>query len=123
MKNLKLSLNIHVLKSKLHNITYRKIPLIRPGLIYGQRTYLMGLCSGKGVGRLIFRRKNTSTCNLLNLLFFLSFFSIKYVFWHFSRRATCEICSKLTIKTPEYVKLIIKLKIKKPMTSFWLVYC
>ena len=83
----------------------------------------MGLCSGKGVGRLIFRRKNTSTFNLLNLLFFLSFFSIKYVFWHFSRRATCEICSKLTIKTPEYVKLIIKLKIKKPMTSFWLVYC
>ena len=60
MKNLKLSLNIQVLKSKLHNITYRKIPLIRPGRIYGQRT------NG---------RKNTSTCNLET--FFLSFFQYK----------------------------------------------
>ena len=76
--------------------------------IYVQRTDLMGLYSGGG---LIFGRKNTSICNLLNLLFFL-FSSIKHVFRHFSRRARCEICSKLTIMTPEYVKLTIKLKIK-----------
>ena len=48
-----------------------------PGLIYGQRTNLMGLYSGEGIGGLIFRRKNTSTCNLSNLLFFLSFFQYK----------------------------------------------
>ena len=50
MKNVKLSLNIHVLKSKLHNITSRKIPLIRLGRIYGQWRNLMSLCSGEGVG-------------------------------------------------------------------------
>ena len=48
MKNLKLSLNIQLLKSKLHNITYRKILLIRHGRIYGQRTNMMGLFSGEG---------------------------------------------------------------------------
>ena len=45
---------------------YCKIPLIRSECIYGQRTNLMGLFSGV----LIFRRKNNSICNLLNLLFF-----------------------------------------------------
>ena len=33
-------------------------------------------------------------------LTFLSFFKYKHVFRHFSRRASCEICSQLTIKTP-----------------------
>ena len=60
--------------------------------------------------------------HLLNSLFFL-FSSIKHEFWHFSRRPRFEICSKLTIKTPEYVKLTIKLKIKTPLTSFWPLYC
>ena len=64
---------------------------------------------------------NTSTCNLLNLLFFL-FSSIKYVFWDFSRRTRCEICSKFTIRTPENLKLIIKLKLKTPLTSVWPLY-
>ena len=104
-------------------IIYRKIPLIRPGRIYGQRTNLMGLYSGGLYPRgLIFGRKKTSIWNLLNLLFFL-FSSIKHVFRHFSRRARCKICSKLTIKIPEYVKLMIKLKIKTPLTSFWPLYC
>ena len=31
---------------------------------------------------------------------FLLFSSIKLVFWHILRRAGCEICLKLTIKTP-----------------------
>ena len=39
------------------------------------------------------------------------FSSIKHVFWHFSRHGRCEICLKLTIKTPEYIKLTINLKI------------
>ena len=76
---------------------------------------------GKG-GGLIFGKKNTSICNLLNLLFIL-FFSMKHVFRHFLGRARFEICLKLTIKTPEYVKLTIKLKIKTPLTSFWRLYC
>ena len=63
---------------------------------------------GEGGGKLIFGRKNTSTCNLLNFLFS----NIKHVFRDFARRARCEICSKLTIKTPEYVKLPIKFKIR-----------
>ena len=33
-------------------------------------------------------------------LTFLSFFQYKHVFRHFSRRASREICSQLTIKTP-----------------------
>ena len=56
------------------------------------------------------------------ILTVLSFFQYK-VFLHFSRRTRCEICSKLTIKTPEYVNLTIKLKIKTPLTSFWPLYC
>ena len=45
-------------------------------------------------GGLTFGRKKTSICNLLNLPFFL-FFTIKQSFWHFSRHARFEICSKL----------------------------
>ena len=44
-------------------------------------TYLMGLYSGGLYGGPIFGRKNTSICNLLNLLFFSC--SIKHVFRHF----------------------------------------
>ena len=53
------------------------------------------------------------------------FFSIKKIFWHFLCPARCEICSKLKIKTPGYVKLIItiKWKIKTWSTSFWPPYC
>ena len=65
---------------------------------------------------------NLQICNLLNLLFFLFFLSIKPVFRHFSRRARCEIRSKLTIKTPEYVKLTIKLEIKTLLLSLWPLY-
>ena len=53
-------------------------------------------------------------CNLLNILSFFLFSSIKLAFWHISRRARCEICSKLPLKAPEYVKLTIK----TPLTSF-----
>ena len=102
---------------------YRKIPLIRSrrtedkfdepifrGLIYEGR-------AGGGGGGLIFGRKNNSICNFLKLLFFL-FSSIKHVLRHFPRRARREICPKLTIKTPEYVKLTIKFEVKTLLTSF-----
>ena len=81
----------------------------------------VGLIYGEG-GRIIFGRKNTSICNMLKLLFFL-FSSIKHIFRRFSRRARCEIYSKLTVKTPEYVMLIIKSKIKTSLMSFWSLYC
>ena len=61
---------------ELYPLVYRKIPLIRPRHIYGQRTNSMGLYSGRRAyirGGLIFGRKSTSICNLLNLLFFLFF--------------------------------------------------
>ena len=48
---------------------YRKIPLIRPRRIFGQRTNLMGLYSGA----YIFERKNLSICSLLNLLSFFQY--------------------------------------------------
>ena len=76
---------------------------------------------GEG-GGIIFGRKNTSICNMLKLLFFL-FSSIKHIFRRFSRRARCEIYSKLTVKTPEYVKLMVKSKIKTSLMSFWPLYC
>ena len=80
---------------------------------------------GKGWGYIrgghILGWKNASICNLLILLFFLS--SIKHVFWHFSFRSRCEICSKLTIETLKYVKLMIKLKIKTQSTWLWPLWC
>ena len=42
----------------------------------------------------------------------------KIVFRYISRCARCERCSKLKIKTPEFVKITIKLTIKTPLTSF-----
>ena len=63
----------------------------------------MGLYLGRGEAYI--REENHSICNLLNLLLFFLFSSKKLVFSHISRRARCKICSKLTIKTPEYIKL------------------
>ena len=96
---------------------YRKILLICPEHIYEQRTNLMG---GGGGGGLIFKRKNTSICNLLNLFLFL-FSRIKDVFQHFLCHARCTICSKLTKKTPYYLKLT-KLKINTLLTLLWPLY-
>ena len=77
-----------------------------------------------GVGELIYVTKNTSISNLLNLLLFFRFSSIKLVFWHISRRARREIFSTLTVKVPEYIKLSIKLTIKTPLTSYiWNLEC
>ena len=110
------------LGKRRHNFTniYCKIPLIRPGRIYGKKTKLMGLyyakVMGGGEGEIIFGGKNTSICNLLNSLFF--FFQYKARILAFFRS-----CKMSTIKTPEYVKLSIKLKIKTPLTSFWPLYC
>ena len=78
---------------------------------------------GRIFGGGIFGRKNTSTCNLLNLLLLFLFFQYKICIWHISRRARFEICSKLTIKIPEHVKLTIKLTIKTSLTLFWSPYC
>ena len=57
---------------------YRKIPLIRPGRMHGQRTNLMDLYSGWREltyirGGFIFGRKSTSICNFLDLLLFFLF--------------------------------------------------
>ena len=57
---------------------YRKIPLIRPGRMHGQRTNLMDLYSAWREltyirGGFIFGRKSTSICNLLDLLLFFLF--------------------------------------------------
>ena len=82
---------------------YRKIQLICPGRVHGQRTNLMGLYSGVpicgvwGGDGLIFERKNTLIFNLLSLLHFFLFFCIKLVLWHISRRTRSETSSKLTI--------------------------
>ena len=54
----------------------------------------------RGWGLLI-GRKNTSICNLLNLLLSFLFSSVKLAFRNTSRRTRCELCSKLTTKTPE----------------------
>ena len=40
-------------------------------------------------------------CNLLNLLLSFLFSSVKLAFRNTSRRTNCELCSKLTTKTPE----------------------
>ena len=110
---------------------YGKISLIRPGRICGQNTNLMNLYLGGGGlgwwGRLMYNRNYiwglyTPVCNLLKLRFFL-FLPVEHVFWHFSSCAKCEICSKLTVKTPEYTKLAIKLNKKTVLTSFWPLYC
>ena len=47
----------------------------------------------------------------------------KPAFQHISHCARCEICSKLTIKSPECVKLMIKLTIKTSLTLFWSLSC
>ena len=47
----------------------------------------------------------------------------KIVFRYISRCARCERCSKLKIKTPEFVKMTIKVTIKTPLTWFWSLYC
>ena len=52
----------------------------------------------------------TSVCNLLNLLFFPFFFQYKARISVFFAPYKWEMCSKLTIKIPEYVKLTINLK-------------
>ena len=67
-------------------------------------------------------RKDTLIWNLFKFLSFL-FTSIKHVFCQFLRHVRYEICSRLTIKTPAYVRLTIRLKIKIPLTSFWPLYC
>ena len=83
---------------------YRKILLMR---IYGQRKNLMGLyCGG---GDLYSGGKTLQFAILL----FVIFSSIKNVFGHFSLRARCEICSKLTNnKDTRKRKVIYKVKNK-----------
>ena len=78
------------------------------GLIYG--------VGGGSVGAYIREEKHS---NLQSVKFntFLSFFQHKSrIFWHISGCARCEICLKLRIKAPEYVKLTIKLTVKTPLT-------
>ena len=103
----------------LANFFYRTAPVAPDvSLLIQNYGHYPELITARGF---LFGRKSTSICNLLNLLSFL-FFSINHVFWHFSRFARHEICSKLAIETPEYVKLTIKLKIKTQLTSLWPFY-
>ena len=117
----------------LFQVNYCKIPLIHPGRIYRQRINFMDLyLRGLIYGWPIFARKNTSIWNLLNVLDFL-FSSIKHVFLNFFTWKSVQIrkikifryekYSQLTIKTPEYKKLTIKLKINTLLTSCWSLYC
>ena len=103
---------------------YRKFPLIPTGCIQQPEDKFDALIFRGGGCRqaLIFGRKNTSSCNLLNILLFFLFFIIKIVFWHILRHARCEICRKLTIKTPEYIQLTIKLTKNTPLTSLLSLY-
>ena len=55
-------------------VKYRKIPLIRPGRIYGQRINLIGLYSGEG-GAYIREEKHVNLQSV-KLITFLSFFQI-----------------------------------------------
>ena len=100
---------------------YRKIPLIRPGRIYGQRTNLMGLYMGWRGGDYI-REEKRFNLQYAGLTFHY-FLQYKGRILAFLYRARCEICSNLTIKTPEYVKLMINFKTKILLTSFWPLYC
>ena len=73
---------------------YRKIPLIHPGRIYGQRTYLMGLHSGRR--GLIFGRKNTSNCNLLNIIFFFQYKTRILIFF-----TSCKMWNMLKVNNKD----------------------
>ena len=62
------------------SMKYRKIPLVRSGRIYQHKANLMRPYSGRVAvegGSLIFGRKNTSVCNLSNVLTFFLFFQYK----------------------------------------------
>ena len=61
--------------------------------------------------------------NLQSLNLTLLFIQYKARILAFSRRSRCEICSKLTVETPKYVQLMIKLKIKTQLTWLWPLYC
>ena len=103
---------------------YRKFPLIPTGCIQQPEDKFDALIFRGEGGRqaLIFGRKNTSSCNLLNVLLFFLFFSVKIVFRHILRHARCEICRKLTIKILEYMKLTINLTKNTPLTSLLSLY-
>ena len=73
---------------------YRKIPLIHSGRIYGQRTYLMGLHSGRR--GLIFGRKNTSNCNLLNIIFFFQYKTRILIFF-----TSCKMWNMLKVNNKD----------------------
>ena len=77
-----------------------KILLLCSGHISEQKANLMGLYLG-----LILARKNILIYNLINLLLFFVFATVKLVFWHNSYCARCEVSSKLARKAPEYEKL------------------
>ena len=109
---------VYLLLENLDQLEY--IVLILSLCSYLWQWFVPGNCSLEIV--LIFGSRNTSFCNLLNLLLFFPFPSVKLVFWHISCHAWSEICSKLTLKVQKKVKLTIKLKINTSLTSFWFLY-
>ena len=77
-----------------------------------------------GGGGCVREENNSSICNLLNLLLFFAFSSIKLLFRRIPRRARCEICSKLKIKAPDRVRKVNdNFNNKTPLMSFWSPYC
>ena len=97
---------------------------VREGLASGYNAVTRTVCSGGFYvvgfylgGKIL----HIAICKTYDCSFFFS--RTKIVFRHTLRRVRFEICSKLTIKTPEDLKLTIKLTIKIPLTSYSPLYC
>ena len=93
---------------------HRKFPLIRSGQFWWA-------CIRGGVEGPYIQEEKHFNLQSAKRITFLSFFHYKArILAYFT---LCKICSKLTKKTPEYIKLTIKLTIKKPLTLYWSPYC
>ena len=100
---------------------YRKIPLIRPGRIRTKDKFDGPIFGVGGEGDYI-REEKRFNLQYAELTFHY-FLQYKGRILAFLYRVRCEICSNLTINTPEYVKLTISFKTKILLTSFWSLYC
>ena len=92
--------------------------LICPGCICRQSANLMSLYSGSLYTGAYFCEEKHFNLKAVKRITFFPFSYAKPIFWYISSCARCEICSKLTITAPKYVKLTIKLTIKTPLTLF-----
>ena len=106
----------------MRQLVYRKIPLKRPGHIYGQRANLMGLYLGGayiwGRGAHVWEERHFNL-HIVKLITFL--YCSQYKTRISAYFTLCKMWNmfKVNNKALEYVKLTIKLKIKTPLTLFW----